>query len=109
MSKYYSRTGFTSKMNSLGYTVSDEDYKEYAILVGRESQESLEELKELASACDIETVHIMLQKGSRIDKSLGSQNWKGLIIFILMNDKQNLQNLPMMDLLHPLAAKHLLF
>lgn len=49
--------------------VIDEDYKEYAILVGRESQESLEELKELASACDIETVHIMLQKGSRIDKS----------------------------------------
>ena len=29
MSKYYSRSGFTSKMNSLGYTVSDEDYKEY--------------------------------------------------------------------------------
>ena len=27
------------------------------------------ELKELASACDIETVHIMLQKGSKIDKS----------------------------------------
>lgn len=49
--------------------VIDEDYKEYAILVGRESQESLEELKELASACDIETVHIMLQKGSKIDKS----------------------------------------
>ncbi|WP_300328917.1 GTPase HflX [Fusobacterium sp.] len=49
--------------------IIDEDYKEYAILVGRESQESLEELKELASACDIETVHIMLQKGSKIDKS----------------------------------------
>jgi len=29
MSKYYSKTGFKSKMNSLGYTVSDEDYKEY--------------------------------------------------------------------------------
>lgn len=49
--------------------IIDEDYKEYAILVGRESEESLEELKELASACDIETVHIMLQKGSKIDKS----------------------------------------
>lgn len=47
----------------------DEDYKEYAILVGRESQESLDELKELASACDIETVHMILQKGSKIDKS----------------------------------------
>ena len=49
--------------------IIDEDYKEYAILVGRESEESLAELKELASACDIETVHIMLQKGSKIDKS----------------------------------------
>lgn len=29
MSKYYSKSGFKSKMNSLGYTVSDEDYKEY--------------------------------------------------------------------------------
>lgn len=47
----------------------DEDYKEYAILVGRERQESLDELKELASACDIETVHMILQKGSKIDKS----------------------------------------
>lgn len=47
----------------------DEDYKEYAILVGKESQESLDELKELASACNIETVDMILQKGNKIDKS----------------------------------------
>ncbi len=46
-----------------------DDYKDYAILVGRESMESLEELKELASASEIETVDIILQKGSKIDKS----------------------------------------
>ncbi|MDP0488353.1 MAG: GTPase HflX [Fusobacterium sp. JB020] len=45
-----------------------EDDQEYAILVGRESKDSLLELKELGKACDIETVDIMLQKGTNIDK-----------------------------------------
>ncbi|MFK4785310.1 GTPase HflX [Fusobacterium sp. MFO224] len=45
-----------------------EDETEYAILVGRESKDSLLELKELGKACDIETVDIMLQKGNNIDK-----------------------------------------
>jgi len=48
--------------------VNDEDDKEYAILVGRESMESLLELKELGNACEIQTVDILLQKGKTIDK-----------------------------------------
>ena len=43
--------------------------KDFAILVGRESMESLNELKELGDACDVETVDIILQKGNNIDKS----------------------------------------
>lgn len=43
--------------------------RDFAILVGRESMESLNELKELGDACDIETVDIILQKGNNIDKS----------------------------------------
>lgn len=43
--------------------------KDFAVLVGRESMASLEELKELAEACNIDTVDILLQKGNNIDKS----------------------------------------
>lgn len=46
-----------------------DENKDLAILVGRESMESLEELKELAAACEIETCDIILQKGNNIDKS----------------------------------------
>lgn len=46
-----------------------EDNKEKAILVGREDMESLLELKELAKACEIETIDIILQKGNTVDKS----------------------------------------
>lgn len=48
--------------------IQDEN-KDFAVLVGRESMASLEELKELADACEIETVDIILQKGNNIDKS----------------------------------------
>lgn len=48
--------------------IQDEN-KEFAILVGRESLESLDELKALGEACNIETLDIILQKGSKIDKS----------------------------------------
>ena len=48
--------------------IQDEN-KDFAILVGRESMTSLEELKELADACEIDTVDIILQKGNNIDKS----------------------------------------
>ena len=48
--------------------IQDEN-KDFAVLVGRESMASLEELKELADACEIETVDILLQKGNNIDKS----------------------------------------
>lgn len=46
-----------------------DENKEFAILVGRESMESLKELEGLGEACDIETLDIILQKGNRIDKS----------------------------------------
>ena len=48
--------------------IKDEN-KNFAILVGRESMESLKELEGLAEACEIETLDIILQKGNRIDKS----------------------------------------
>lgn len=63
---------------NLKVLTNEQDYKEYAILVGRESMESLLELKELGLACDIETVDIVLQKGNKIDK--GFYIGKGKVI-----------------------------
>lgn len=44
-----------------------EDQTERAILVGIDSEDSLIELKELAKACNIEVVNIILQKRSKVD------------------------------------------
>lgn len=46
-----------------------EDTSEKAIVVGIESEESLEELEELARACEVNVVHRVLQKRSRIDSA----------------------------------------
>ncbi|MCY6370479.1 GTPase HflX [Clostridium ganghwense] len=45
----------------------EEDHGERAILVGIESEESLEELEELARACDVITLDRILQKRNKID------------------------------------------
>lgn len=47
-----------------------EDVKEYAVLVGIDSQNSLQELEELAFACDIAVVGNFLQNRSKADKVL---------------------------------------
>ncbi|MCM8710896.1 GTPase HflX [Clostridium sp. SYSU_GA19001] len=47
----------------------EEDESERAILVGIESDESLEELGELAKACEVKVVHKVLQKRSKIDSA----------------------------------------
>jgi GTP-binding protein HflX len=47
-----------------------EDDVERAILVGIESEEDLVELRELAKACNVETVHTMLQNRHKIDPAL---------------------------------------
>lgn len=47
-----------------------EDHRERAILVGIEDEESLEELEELARACNVVTVDKVLQKRSKIDNAL---------------------------------------
>ncbi|WP_040211475.1 GTPase HflX [Clostridium polynesiense] len=44
-----------------------EDYSEKAIIVGCDSEESLEELAELARACDIPVVYSVFQNRSKID------------------------------------------
>lgn len=46
-----------------------EEDGEKAILVGIESEESLEELKELAKACEVEVVYKVLQKRNKIDSA----------------------------------------
>lgn len=46
-----------------------EDTSEKAILVGIESDESLDELEELARACEVNVVHKVLQKRSKIDSA----------------------------------------
>jgi GTP-binding protein HflX len=46
-----------------------EDNSEKAILVGIESEESLVELEELAKACEVNVVHKVLQKRSKIDSA----------------------------------------
>lgn len=45
----------------------EEDESERAILVGIESDESLDELEELAKACDVKVIHKVLQKRSKVD------------------------------------------
>lgn len=45
----------------------EEDNREKAILVGIENEESLEELEELARACEVITVDKVLQKRNKID------------------------------------------
>lgn len=47
-----------------------EDNTERAILIGIDSEDSLVELKELAKACNIEVVSMVLQKRSKIDTAL---------------------------------------
>ncbi len=47
-----------------------EDHRERAILVGIEDEESLEELEELARACNVITVDKVLQRRSKIDTAL---------------------------------------
>lgn len=47
-----------------------EDSTERAILVGIESDESLDELEELAKACNVKTVYKVLQRKNRIDTAL---------------------------------------
>ncbi|AJA47800.1 GTPase HflX [Clostridium pasteurianum DSM 525 = ATCC 6013] len=44
-----------------------EDNSERAIIVGIESKESLEELEELAKACNVQCLHSVLQKKDKID------------------------------------------
>ena len=46
-----------------------EDDSEKAILVGIDSEESLEELEELARACDVSVVHKVIQKRNRVDSA----------------------------------------
>jgi GTPase len=46
-----------------------EDDSEKAILVGIENEESIDELEELAKACDVEVVYKVLQKRNKIDSA----------------------------------------
>lgn len=46
-----------------------EDNSEKAIIVGIESEESLDELEELAKACEVNVIHKVLQKRNRIDSA----------------------------------------
>lgn len=46
-----------------------EDYGEKAILVGVDSEESLDELEELAKACDVSVAYKILQKRNKIDSA----------------------------------------
>lgn len=60
-----------------------EDDKEYAILVGVDSEESLEELAELAKACNVQVVGKFMQKKSKIDPGffIGSGKAQELSVF----------------------------
>ena len=60
-----------------------EEDKEYAVLVGLDDSESLDELKELARACDIEVVGKFSQKRSKVDKNffIGSGKAQELAIY----------------------------
>lgn len=46
-----------------------EDNSEKAILVGIDNEESLDELEELARACEVNVVHKVLQKRTRVDSA----------------------------------------
>lgn len=60
-----------------------EDDKEYAILVGVDSEESLEELAELAKACNVQVVGKFMQKKNKIDSGffIGSGKTQELSVF----------------------------
>lgn len=60
-----------------------EDDKEYAILVGIDDEKSLDELAELAKACNVEVVGRFMQKKNRIDSCyfIGSGKAQELSIF----------------------------
>ena len=60
-----------------------EDDKEYAILVGVDSEESLDELAELAKACNVEVVGRFMQKKNKVDPGyfIGSGKAQELSIF----------------------------
>ncbi len=60
-----------------------EDDKEYAILVGVDSEESLEELAELAKACNVQVVGKFMQKKNKIDSGffIGSGKAQELSVF----------------------------
>lgn len=64
---------FSEKLNYINKIIQGvevhEETGERAILVGIENEESLEELEELAKACNVETVYKVFQKRSKIDKT----------------------------------------
>lgn len=47
----------------------EEDNSEKAILVGMDNEESLEELRELAKACGIKVLNLILQKRNKVDSA----------------------------------------
>lgn len=64
-----------------------EDDKEKAILVGSDTKESLEELKELAKACDIPVLELVHQNRSKIDPAFFIGKGKVLEIAALRQSK----------------------
>ncbi|WP_010234960.1 GTPase HflX [Clostridium arbusti] len=64
----------TDKLKYIQDTIKSEniieDNSERAILVGIENEESLEELSELARACDVQCLYSVLQKKDKIDTAL---------------------------------------
>lgn len=68
-----------------------EDNSERAILVGSDTKESLEELRELADACDIEPLQMILQTRSKIDPAFFIGKGKVLEVAALrQTEKANL-------------------
>ena len=64
-----------------------EDDKEKAILVGSDTKESLEELKELAKACDIPVLDLVHQNRSKVDPAFFIGKGKVLEIAALRQSK----------------------
>ncbi|WP_139904380.1 GTPase HflX [Clostridium thermarum] len=62
---------FLDKVNLVERFIYDSDIKEdneeKAIIIGSDTEESLEELRELAYACEVAVVHEVFQKKSKID------------------------------------------
>ncbi|WP_163194476.1 GTPase HflX [Clostridium thermarum] len=62
---------FLDKVNLVERFIHDSDIKEdneeKAIIIGSDTEESLEELRELAYACEVAVVHEVFQKKSKID------------------------------------------